>query len=367
MNLLFVLSQIELTGAETYAVSLIEKFKAKGHKITLISDTLNSQKVDVPYYSLDLNNRKSFINRFKHIRFLRRIIRKKKIEIIHAHSRASSWVAYIASRITNIPLVTTAHCIYPVHLSRKLLPCFGEKVIAICESVRNHLIKDLKVKPKDIFLIPNGIDVHRFRPNINSALREEFNIPRGTKVISWIGRFSGPRGKIIEKITGKVFPEILKIIPNLKLLIVAGGSRPSSLESKVEVINYQFKQEVVRFTGLRSDIPQICALSDLVIGAGRVAMEAMACGCPVLAVGENKCVGLINPQSIEEGVYNNFGDCCKRQQVNWEGLTKTIIEILKDKEEADKLSQWGREVIIAKFDLEKVAEEVEKVYERAWE
>lgn len=367
MNLLFVLSQIELTGAETYAVSLIEKLKAKGHKIILVSDTLNSQKIDVPYYALDLDNRKSFINRFRHIKFLRRIIREEKIDVIHAHSRASSWVASFASRITNTPLVTTAHCIYPVHLSRKLLPCFGEKVIAICESVREHLIKDLKVKPKDIFLIPNGVDVHRFRPNIDSAVREEFNILKEAKVVSWIGRFSGPRGRIIEEIIGNIFPEILKVIPNLKLLIVAGGKRPPSLESKVEAINHQSKQEIIKFTGLRSDIPQICALSNLVIGAGRVAMEAMACGCPVLAVGENKFVGLINSQSIEEGIDNNFGDCCEQEQVNWEGLTKAIVEILKDKKEADKLSQWGREVAIARFDLEKVAEEVERVYERVLE
>ncbi|MDI6785365.1 MAG: glycosyltransferase [bacterium] len=367
MKLLFVLSQIELTGAETYAVSLTKKLKSKGYRIVFVSDTLNSKNIGVPYYPLDLDNRKSFVNRFRHIRFLCQMIRKERIDLIHAHSRASSWVAYFASRITNIPLVTTAHCIYPVHLSRKFLPCFGKKVIAICESVRDHLIKDLKVNPKDIFLIPNGIDIHRFRPNIDSAVREEFDILREAKVISWIGRFSGPRGRIIEEVIGKVFPEILKVIPNLKLLIVAGGNRPFSLKSKVEAINHQFKQEIVKFTGLRSDIPQIYALSDLVIGAGRVAIEAMACGCPVLAVGENKFVGLINPQSIEEGIYNNFGDCCKSEQVNWEGLTKTIMEIFKDEKEANKLSQWGRKVTIDRFDLEKVTEEVEKVYEKALE
>ncbi len=365
MNLLFVLSQIELTGAETYAASLIKRLNDKGHKVSLVSDTLTSE-IEAPYYSLDIDNRRSLVNRFRHIKFLGQIINQENINLLHAHSRASSWVAYFASRIARIPLVTTAHCIYPVHLSRKLMPCFGEKVIAVCGAVRDHLIRDLKVKSEDVFLIPNGIDVHHFRPQVDFAgVREELGIQSGAKVVSWIGRFSGPRGKLIEKMVEKVFPEILAAILNLRLLIVAGGNRPVFLESKVEAINQQFGCQVIRFTGLRKDMPRICAMSDLVIGAGRVALEVMACGRPVIAVGENKFVGVVNPQSLKEGIYTNFGDCCEQQPVDWGRLTQSIVDVLKDKKESADLGQWGREVVIAQFSLEKVVDRVEEVYEKA--
>ncbi|MDI6782286.1 MAG: glycosyltransferase [bacterium] len=365
MNILFVLSQLELTGAETYAASLIEKLTDKGHKVAIVSDTLTNQ-IKVPYYSLDINNRKSLINRFKHIRFLGQIIKQENINLLHAHSRASSWVAYFASRINRIPLITTAHCIYPVHLSRKIMPCFGEKVIAVCGAVKDHLTRDLKIKSEDIFLIPNGIDVYHFSPQVDSAgVREGLGIQPGANVVSWIGRFSGPRGKLIEKMVKKVFPEVLAVIPDLKLLIVSGGQRPVSLEGKVEAINQQFGREVIRFTGLRKDIPGICAISDLIIGAGRVALEAMACGRPVIAVGENKFVGLINPQSLKEGIYTNFGDCCEQQPVDCARLAQSVIDVLKDKKESALLGQWGRQVAIEQFDLEKVVAEVEEVYEKA--
>ncbi len=277
MNLLFVLSQKELTGAETYALSLIKEFTAKGHRVVIVSDTLNS-KTDIPYYPLDIDNRRSFINRIRHIKSLCRIIKQEKIDLVHAHSRASSWAGYFASRITRIPLVTTAHCIYPVHLSRKIMPCFGEKVIAVCGAIKDHLIRDLKVKSEDMYLLPNGIDVDNFNPDIDVAeVEEEFGCHSKTRVVSWIGRFSGPRGKLIEEMVEKVFPEVLTTIPDLRLLIVAGGKRSVSLESKVETINQQFGHEPIRFTGLRKDIPSIYALSDLIIGAGRVALETMAC------------------------------------------------------------------------------------------
>jgi glycosyltransferase involved in cell wall biosynthesis len=364
MNLLFVLSQIELTGAETYAASLIEKLTAKGHKVALVSDTLTS-RIEVPYYRLDIDNRKSLVNRFRHIRFLCRIAKQENINLLHAHSRASSWVAYFAGRIVRIPLVTTAHCIYPVHLSRKIMPCFGEKVIAVCGAVKDHLIRDLKVKSENVFLVPNGIDVDNFRPDVDVALvREEFGCRPDTRIISWIGRFSGPRGMLIEEIVEKVFPKVLAAIPDLKLLIVAFGKRPVSLESKVEAINQQFGHEMIRFTGLRKDIPRICAVSDLVIGAGRVALEAMACGRPVIAVGENRFIGLLTPQSIKEGMYTNFGDCCRYQPVDWSRLTQSTVDVLKNKKEVDELGRWGRQVVVEQFDLEKVTAQVEEVYEK---
>ncbi len=363
MNLLFVLSQKELTGAETYAISLAKELTAKNHKVIIVSDTLNS-KTDIPYYQLDIGDRKSFINRIRHTISLCRIIKQEKINLVHAHSRASSWVSYFATRLSNIPLVTTAHCIYPVHLSRKILTCFGERVIAISEAVKQHLTRDLKVKSEDVFLIPNGIDADNFRPDVDiSSTREEFGIQDGTKIISWIGRFSGPRGRLIEEMVEKVLPEVLTAVPNLILLIVGGGKKPDTLESNVQAINHQIGQQAIRFTGLRKDIPQICVISDLIIGAGRVALEAMACERPVIAVGENRLVGLINPQTIEQGIHTNFGDCCKWQPVDWTELTSSIIEILKDEKKVDELGKWGRKIVVDQFDLKKIADKVEGIYE----
>lgn len=364
MNTLFVLSQIELTGAETYAVSLIKALQNKGYKLAIVSDTLNSP-VEVPYYPLDMDNRKSLFNRLRHIKQLCQIIKQEKIDILHAHSRASSWVAYFASRIAKIPLVTTAHCIYPVHLSRKIMPCFGEEIIAVCGAVKEHLVRDLNVKSEKVFLIPNGIDLQRFKSDIDCAsVKEEFRGSSQKRIISWVGRFSGPRGRLIEEMVGKVFPEVLRIIPDTCFLIVGGGISPSSLMDKVEAINQQFGQVVVRLTGLRNDLPQIYALSDLVIGAGRVTLEAMACARPVIAVGENKFVGLISPQTIEDGIYTNFGDCCPYQPTDWKELTQVIVHLLKNKKEFIKLGRWGRTIIEERFDLRMVADKVEEVYEK---
>lgn len=363
MNILFVLSQMELTGAETYAASLIPRLQAMGHKIIMVSDTLTLE-LNIPYHSLDLNNRKSPFNRIKHVLSLIKIIRQDNIAIIHAHSRASSWPAYFASRIAHIPLVTTAHCIYPVHLSSKLMPCFGEKIIAISDAVKKHLIKDFGIKDSGISLIPNGIDINRFSPqSVPNKLREELGIQPETRVISWVGRFSGGRGELIEEMVKMVFPDVLKTIPNLKILIVAGGKRTVSLETTVAYINQQFNSEVIRLTGLVADVAQIYGLSDMVIGAGRVALEAMACARPVIAVGERKYIGLLTPLNIDEGITTNFGDCCQTQAIDWKAMNRAMIELLNDEDRIRQLGVWGREVVVSRFNLDMVAERVVGVYE----
>jgi glycosyltransferase involved in cell wall biosynthesis len=357
MNLLFVLSQKELTGAETYAASLIEGLKDRGHKVALVSDTLTIP-IEASYYPVDIGNRKSIIKRIKHIGVLSKIIKQEKIDLLHAHSRASSWVAYFASQIADIPLITTAHCIYPVHLSSRLFSCFGKKVIAVCGAVRDHLIRDFGVNSKEIFLIPNGIDTDRFRSQGQGTRGQEI-------LVSWIGRFSGPRGRLIEVMVEKVVSVVKKAVPNLIFLIVAGGNRPLSLEKKVSAINAEFSCEVIRFAGFRSDIPNICASSNLVIGAGRVALEAMACDRPVIALGENSCLGLIMPQNLDLGIYTNFGDCSPLQPIEWDKLALSIIDLLKNKKEAERLGIWGRTVVLAQFEIGRVTKEVEEVYKSA--
>jgi spore coat polysaccharide biosynthesis predicted glycosyltransferase SpsG len=56
------------------------------------------------------------------------------------------------------------------------------------------------------------------------------------------------------------------------------------------------------------DVPALMAQCDLVIGAGRVAMEALLCGRPAFAIGEAKAIGLVTEQNLDEALASNFGD-----------------------------------------------------------
>jgi glycosyltransferase involved in cell wall biosynthesis len=96
-----------------------------------------------------------------------------------------------------------------------------------------------------------------------------------------------------------------------------------------------------------------------------VALEAMACDRPVIALGENSCLGLIMPQNLDLGIYTNFGDCSPLQPIEWDKLALSIIDLLKNKKEAERLGIWGRTVVLAQFEIGRVTKEVEEVYKSA--
>ena len=148
MNILHVLSQFEVTGAEVYATTLASAQRNHGHAVTLISDTLH-----FPYEGSVIPQsigKRSYTQRLRNITFLIRLIREKNIHIIHGHSRAASWVCNVASLFTGIPFVSTIHGRQHVHLSSKAWSIYGKNIIAVSETLREHLIHELQLNPEHI-------------------------------------------------------------------------------------------------------------------------------------------------------------------------------------------------------------------------
>ena len=97
----------------------------------------------------------------------------------------------------------------------------------------------------------------------------------------WIGRFTGPKGELAEQIINKIAPEF----PDVRFTMV-GGPVNKALSASVPAN--------VELTGFVADIQPYLQRATAVIGAGRVALEAMQAGKPILAVGENNYHGWID-------------------------------------------------------------------------
>ncbi len=234
MNIALILSQLEVTGAEAYAVSLADYLIRRGHKVTIVSDTL-TLKTSASYMKMDLNHR-SFPNRSKHIYLLSRMIKQRDIEILHAFSRASGWVSFFASRICGISLLTTVHGRQHLHPSRKIVKGFGGYIIAVCENIKTHLIEDLGVEEREIEIIRNGFDLEEFKKY--AEIRPEENL------VSLIGRLSGPKGEVAYKI----IKEVLSNVPGIKVNVIGGSPLPEKFKELSKV-----KPEI-NFLGFREDI-----------------------------------------------------------------------------------------------------------------
>lgn len=341
MNILMALSQLEVTGAEVYGTVLSDELIRRGNKVYIVSDTL-TKHTNAQYEKIEFNKRK-LKDRVNQVRKLLKIIKEKDIQVVHAHSRASSWSCAIACRIAKIPLITTIHGRQPVHLSRKLVKAFGDYSLSVCENIRDHIIEDLKVSPEKITVLRNMINTKEYQKSSFGELE------KNKKVISIIGRLSGPKGDVTYNLL-----DILHRRKDFKIQVIGGKEVPPRFK--------KFSGNV-EFLGYVNNVSEKIRESSIVIGAGRVAVEAILCEVPVLAIGEAESVGIVTLDKLNIALKSNFGDISLNHApaFRW---TDVIPEIDKgfnmNKDDLKSL----RDKVIEEFSIESIVEKIEKIYQR---
>ncbi len=339
MNILMALSQLEVTGAEVYAVEIGETLIDRGHNLFFVSDTL-TKKIRGKYIPLKFNKRNIF-QRFDQIIKLIKIIKKNKIDIVHAHSRASAWSAKIACKLTKTPFITTIHGMQHISKHRKKKQPIGCGY-AVCENIKKDLIETFDVDPSLVKVLRNGIDLKKFKISIPPKNKK--------KNISIIGRLSGPKADITYNLLSNSID-----LDRYTVNIIGGKNIPERFN--------KFKNKV-NFTGYIDNVYEYMASSDLVIGAGRVAMESLLIGRPTLAIGEAKEVGIIDIDTVSIALSSNFGDVGDRtiHNFDWDFIRDEIDRGVN----LDQTSLDVIDIISKNFDIDKVVDTLEKTYQREW-
>ncbi len=301
LHILHVLSSNFFAGSAAYALQLAEAQSSLGHDVVMVTDQAGlSDKVTC--MSLPVSDR-SLMQRFHNIRFLRRVIREREISVVHAHSRAASWIAHYAVRGTRVPLVSTIHGRQVRHSALKSNDIYGDKVIAICPHLVEHLANELRMDRQKLAFLPNPLDLEALQRIQRTRTNDE------RTVISVVGRLNGPKGAHIAELVAHVFPHLLQQHPALSIQIVGGewDSFPQAGKEAFADLQTRFGERI-RYLGFSKQVLQLMADSDVVIGAGRVAMEALALGSAVFAMGEACCHGLVTNDNLGDAIGTNFGD-----------------------------------------------------------
>jgi len=334
-----VLSQVEVTGAEVYAATISDKLIEKGHKVFIVSDTL-TVSTKAKYFPMPLNKRRLDLQ-LAHIFGLVKIIRQNKIMVIHAHSRIASKLSYAAAKICGIPLVYTAHGHHHVHLSKKLFPAYGDYALAICENVRDQIVRDLNWDARKMEILRNGVDSTIFDASLSAQPERP--------VVSIIGRLSGPKGdtayKILEEICIKRPLDF-----GVEIKVIGGSKIPERFS--------RFKHSA-SFAGFSGNVRDQIARSSVVIGSGRVAMESLMMGKPTIAFGEAANEGLVTENNLEVALKSNFGDIAYQEHRDVSHLFEDITKGLK----LQTIPENIRKKIISAFDLNKVTRRIEDIYQ----
>jgi peptidoglycan/xylan/chitin deacetylase (PgdA/CDA1 family)/glycosyltransferase involved in cell wall biosynthesis len=355
MRILHVLSAEFFAGSVAYAVSLAEAHRAQGHAVWLVSDS-DELPTGATQVKAPIVNRR-YGQRLRNARLIRQLVQAEGIDVVHAHSRAASWVSYVALRGLQVPLVSTVHGRQHLHTSTSLFDIYGDAVIAICGNLREHLITEVKMTPAKIVEIPNGVVFknEELDVTLNSSLR-----------IAFIGRFNGGKGERAAALLQQVFPALLREFPALHLALIGGEMEylPAAGKTALAQLQDEFREriEVVGFT---KDVVGWLARTSLVIGAGRVAIEALGAGRAVLALGEASYAGLVTEATFATAAASNFGDISALQSASEVDFATVLADAQAFLRAPQLVAAVLRQRVRARYGLATVAARVLETYQAA--
>ena len=212
------------------------------------------------------------------------------------------------------------------------------------------MIELQKISPETAVFVANGIPA--LPPPSGRDLRAELGIGPEDPVVTTVGFLRRPKTMdVLAEAAARIAPRF----PGLKVLIVGEGDDRPVYEALIERLGMQ---DTVKLLGLRSDVPDLLAASNVAVlstnheGSPLSVMEYMDAGLPVVA----SRVGGI-PDLIDDGVH---GLLVEPQDPA--GLGDAIARVLGDPEEARLMGERGRERRRREFDIDVMVENLQDLY-----
>ncbi len=322
LNLLLLTSAMDCGGAETHIAALAATLVAEGHRVTVASAGGRLLPVlaeaGVAHRSLPLDKKTPWaLLRAK--RRLKRWIKKEGFDLVHAHARVAAALASPLCRACRVPFLTTAHARFRSGGMRRRLSAWGEQTIAVSEDIKQYLIDEYRIPSHRITVIPNGIDTRRFSPGDRTG-------SDGTIRLLFCSRLDRDcaRGAFL---LCRMAPFLKEVCPTLEIRLAGGGNALPQLKRLAERINRGAGKPFVFLQGRVDDPRSLYRAADGVVGVSRVALEAMACGVPVILAGNEGMLGLSDERILPLASAGNF--CCRdASPMTEEGLRREVLRLL---------------------------------------
>ncbi len=234
--------------------------------------------------------------------------------LAHTNYWMSGWVGLQLQECQNIQLIHTYHSLGAVkYQSVSEIPTIAATRLAVEKQILEQAHSVVATSPQElddlrtlvsrlgkIDIIPCGTDVSNFRPISKAEARKQLGIKSNQKIVLYVGRFDKRKGiETLIRATGELRAQLEQgeeIDPqNLKLVIVGGsdpqeadGTERRRVEQIVADLDLQANTEFVGMVGhdklpLYYTAADVCVIPSHYEPFGLVAIEAMACGTPVVA------------------------------------------------------------------------------------
>ncbi len=292
-----------------------------------------------------------------------RLLRKERIDIVHAHLWDANLWAALAVPLARVPvLVTHEHTWayegerFRVATDRHVIGRVASAMACVSEDDRRKMIEVEKISPSRIRVLPNGIPP--LPPLRGTDIRREFGIPPQAPLVGIVAvaRHQKRLDVLVEAIA-----RLATDIPDVQLAFAGDGR--GALVAQIEALAVSLGiRDRVHFLGRRNDISDVLATVDVAClssdfeGQPLAVMEYMAAGKPIVCTD----VG-----GLPEMIRNNVeGLLVPRRDPA--ALAEALKRLLLDGELAGSMGAAARARQHRDFSLDAAVTRVEALYDELW-
>lgn len=294
---------------------------------------------------------------------LAKLMRDKKIDIVHAASYHPSFYARIARLLAGVPVLISHEHLVMVKkrwqrvVLNKLLESFTDRFIPVSQAMSNQIIDWYGYPASKIEFIPNGVDTIRFAPPVSrEEAKRKVGLNPNRLVVGMLCRLDPEKGH-------RYFFDAVKALRgkfDVQWVVVGSGRGEAQVRQEAKDHGVD---DVVQFLGMRRDVPDLVAAFDCYVlptlqegGCPISVMEAMSAGCAVvvsdfptnLEVVSDRINGLVAPM---------------RDPIT---LAQHIEALLTDSGLRSRLGAEARRHIEESFSIKRNIDKTAALYKRLW-
>lgn len=297
-TILQLLPKLDTGGAERVVIEIAEGLRAAGHKCLIAAEAGPllglAARAGADVVQLPLNTKSPLAMRRNAWR-IGKLIAERKVDLVHAHSRAPAWSGFWATRRAKIPFVTTYHGAYGEDSAIKrrynAVMARGDRVIAVSDFIAGLIRARYGTGDDRLRIILGGVDLMKFDPaaivgDRVSRMAREWRVSMGEPTIMLPGRLTSWKGQSL------LISALAALAHKDAIAVLAGDAqgRDAYVNGLVAQAARLGISDRLRLAGHHEDMPAAMMLSDIVVNAstdpeafGRVVVEAQAMGRIVIA------------------------------------------------------------------------------------
>jgi glycosyltransferase involved in cell wall biosynthesis len=284
------------------------------------------------------------------VRGLEEVIRRERIDVLHAHNRTSARVAVQLRAATGVPIILTAHTMVPYPEYQE-----ADYAIAVSRAAAERYQSHGVCGGQTPEVIYGGVDVEAFRPepDARASVRAELRLPPLAPLVVTVSRLAKKSNIHCFLETASI---VRRLVPEARFAVVGDGPLDARWGALLKRQSLGLKRHV-SFLGDRSDVPRLLAAADTFVlcsrqeALGLSLLEAMACRVPVVAT---------DVDGISEALVDGeSGLLCPLQPHE---VARRIVTLLRAPRTAREMGQAAHRRVCERFNLGEMVERHEQVY-----